>query len=298
LRTGELADAERLATRALELAGDESNEFAAGPRRVLICALAERGAFEAAHELLTATPPASTQLLHARARLLLAEGRFEEAYADACEVGARLARQGRTNPTWGGWRSTAALALAHLGRRDEAAVLSDTELALAKAFGAPVPIARAQHARAVAERDDGTRVAMCEQALDLLGDHPAVLESVRLRLELGSTLARIGRRVEAREPLRPALADADGAGAALLAQRARRELVATGLRPRRTALDGTAALTPRQLQIAELAAAGKGNRAIAGELFLSVKTIETHLASAYRMLGVGNRKELAASLAT
>ena len=56
--------------------------------------------------------------------------------------------------------------------------------------------------------------------------------------------------------------------------------------------------SPRQRQIAELAAAGKGNRAIARELFLSVKTVETHLASAYRMLGVGHRHELAASLAT
>ena len=90
-----------------------------------------------------------------------------------------------------------------------------------------------------------------------------------MRLELGSALAYLGRRVEAREALRPALADADAAGAVLLAQRARRELVATGLRPRQAAIEGAAALTPRQRQICELAAAGKGNRAIAQQLFLS-----------------------------
>jgi DNA-binding NarL/FixJ family response regulator len=73
--------------------------------------------------------------------------------------------------------------------------------------------------------------------------------------------------------------------------------VATGLRPRRAAVDGAEALTPRQRQISELAAAGKGNRAIAQQLFLSIKTVETHLAAAYRKLGVSVRAELDAALA-
>jgi DNA-binding CsgD family transcriptional regulator len=83
----------------------------------------------------------------------------------------------------------------------------------------------------------------------------------------------------------------------LLAERARRELVATGLRPRQAATEGPAALTPRQRQICELAAAGKSNREIAQELFLSAKTVETHLLSSYRKLGVNGRTELAAELA-
>ena len=82
----------------------------------------------------------------------------------------------------------------------------------------------------------------------------------------------MGRRVEARAALRPALADADAAGAVALASRARRQLVATGLRPRRAALEGVDALTPRQRQICELAAAGKANREIARQLFVSIKT--------------------------
>jgi DNA-binding NarL/FixJ family response regulator len=86
-------------------------------------------------------------------------------------------------------------------------------------------------------------------------------------------------------------------GAVPLARRARRELVATGLRPRRAALDGPASLTPRQRQICELAASGKPNRAIAAELFLSNKTVETHLAAAFRKLGVASRADLAARLA-
>jgi DNA-binding CsgD family transcriptional regulator len=300
LRTGSVADAERWAARALELAREsQPGPFAGDARAVLVSALAERGAFREAHALLRASrAPHSTRLRHARARLMLAEGQFEDAYAEACEVGARRERQGRPNPTWDGWRSTAAVALAHLGRRAEATKLAETELARARSFGAPVPIARALAACAVAESDHRTRAEMCVHALAELGDRPAGLGSVRLTLEHGSALARTGNRVQAREALRPALAEADRRGAILLAQRARRELVATGLRPRRAATEGDAALTPRQRQICELAAAGKGNRAIAGELFVSIKTVETHLAAAYRKLGVGTRAGLAACLAT
>ena len=187
-----------------------------------------------------------------------------------------------------------ALALAHLGRRDEAARVADFALADAEQLGAPAQVAAALHARAVAEPDPERRIALCERGLAL---EPGGLEAVRLRLELGAALAYVGRRVEARDALRPALADGDAFGAMPLSERARRELVATGLRPRQAALEGTAALTPRQRQICELAAVGKGNRVIAQELFLSIKTVETHLAAGYRKLGVNTRAELAAELA-
>jgi DNA-binding CsgD family transcriptional regulator len=305
LRTGQVSEAERRAAEALEVADDEIRACVAGAAGVLVAALTERGAFLQAREVLCThgldcelgRSPADSRLLHARARLWLAEGDFERAHADARELGERAACQGRPNPTWGGWRSIASLALAHLGRRSEAAALADAEVELARHFGAPVAAARALHARAVAEIDDPTRLALCRRALEQLGVHSAVLESARLRLELGSTLARMGRRVEAREALRPALADADASGALLLAKRARRELVATGMRPRRAALEGVAALTPRQRQICDLAAAGKGNKAISRELFLSIKTVETHLAAAYRKLGVSTRSSLRAALA-
>jgi DNA-binding CsgD family transcriptional regulator len=218
------------------------------------------------------------------AEALITEGRFEEAYAMACRAGEESI----------GWRSTAAIALAHLGRREEAIALAETDLASARASGASGPVARALVARVVAEPDDAARAGLAERALEELADGPAQIEhSVRLRLEFGRSLTRLGHRVEAREPLRTALADADRAGATMLAQHARRELVATGLRPRRAALDGADALTPRQRQICALAAAGKGNRAIAAELFLSIKTVETHLAAAYRKLGVSTRASLA-----
>jgi DNA-binding CsgD family transcriptional regulator len=305
LRAGQVAEAENHARLALDLVDDGVNTFTGGAIMLLLYALVERGAFDEACELLTGqrlddgAPSTRWEigLRHARARLWLAQGDFERAHAEACAAGALREQQGRRNPSWTPWRSTAALALAHLGRREEAAVLADAEVALAERFGAPVPIAHALHARAVAEAQDAVRVARCEHALGVIARVPAVLQRVRLRLELGSTLAHMGRRLEARAALRPALADADAVGAVLLAQRARRELAATGLRPRQAAIEGVAALTPRQRQVCELAAAGKGNRAIAQELFLSVKTVETHLAAGYRKLGVNARADLAARLA-
>src|SRR5207248_2913459 len=132
----------RWAVQALELAREpQPGPFAGDALAVLVSARAERGTFSEARELLRASrAPHSTRRRHALARLLLAEGRFEDAYAEASEVGARRERQGRPNPTWDGWRSTAALALAHLGRRAEATKLAETELARARSFGAPVPI--------------------------------------------------------------------------------------------------------------------------------------------------------------
>ena len=263
---------------------------------MLVAALGERGAFDEARELLRAGGGGD---LHTRARLALAEGDFERAHADARDAGACDDQRARPNPAFAGWRSTASLALAHLGRREEAAALAEVELSLAERFGAPVAIARAMVARAVSERSDQARISICRRALASLeaSRAGAELESVRLRLELGSTLARLGRRIEGRELLRPALADADAVGASRLAERARRELVATGMRPRRAALEGTSALTPRQRQIIELAAAGKPNRAIAQQLFLSIKTVETHLAAGYRKLGVNTRMDLSAAVA-
>jgi ATP/maltotriose-dependent transcriptional regulator MalT len=249
LRSGRIGEAETQAREAIELAAGNSGVFAATATRVLAAALAERGAFDEAHERLHALGGADG---HAHAYVALAEGDFERAYADARDAGARDEQRGQLNPACAGWRATASLALAHLGRREEAVALADAELALAQAFGAPVAIARANVARAVSERDERARISICRRALAALEASRvgAELESVRLRLELGSALARLGRRIEARELLRPALA-----------------------------------------------AAGKANRAIAQQLFLSIKTVETHLAAGYRRLGVSARTDLSAAVA-
>jgi DNA-binding CsgD family transcriptional regulator len=85
-------------------------------------------------------------------------------------------------------------------------------------------------------------------------------------------------------------------GAELLAQRAREELLASGAHPRRTRLTGPDSLTPSELRVAQLAAAGRTNREIANQLFLTRRTVETHLTHAYQKLEITSRGDLVAAL--
>ena len=78
-----------------------------------------------------------------------------------------------------------------------------------------------------------------------------------------------------------------------LRERARQELVLAGGRPRRVRVTGPRSLTAAQHQVARLGAAGRTNRQIAEELFVTIKTVETHLAAVYRKLGIATRDELA-----
>jgi DNA-binding NarL/FixJ family response regulator len=76
----------------------------------------------------------------------------------------------------------------------------------------------------------------------------------------------------------------------------RTEIYATGARPRTAALAGVLALTASERRVADLAAAGQTNRDIAQALYVTPKTVEVHLSSAYRKLGIASRRELARAL--
>ena len=89
---------------------------------------------------------------------------------------------------------------------------------------------------------------------------------------------------------------AHACGATALAEHARTELAATGVRPRRAARTGRDALTASELRVAELAASGMTNRAIAQSLFVTQRTVETHLGHAYQKLGHSSRERLAQQL--
>ena len=82
----------------------------------------------------------------------------------------------------------------------------------------------------------------------------------------------------------------------LLAHRARHELRATGARPRRTALSGIDALTPAEHRVAALAADGHSNREIAQQLYVTRRTVETHLTHVFQKLDITSRADLAARL--
>jgi DNA-binding NarL/FixJ family response regulator len=85
-------------------------------------------------------------------------------------------------------------------------------------------------------------------------------------------------------------------GGLALANVAREELVTMGERPRRAARYGLDALTASELRVARLAAAGASNRDIAQTLFVTVRTVEVHLTSTYRKLGISARDQLARAL--
>jgi DNA-binding CsgD family transcriptional regulator len=126
------------------------------------------------------------------------------------------------------------------------------------------------------------------------------LALARALSELGPARRRAGQRSAAREPLREALALAEECGAELLAGRVRSELAASGLHLRRDRLSGVDGLTPSERRVAELAANGLTNREISQTLFVTVKTVGTHLGHIYDKLdlqGPQARERLGAMLA-
>ncbi len=133
-----------------------------------------------------------------------------------------------------------------------------------------------------------------QTALALHQEPPTSFERARTKLCYGDRLRRARRRVDARAQLTSALATFERLGAAPWAERAGRELAATGptARPRHdpTAVDRP---TPQELRVALLIADGATIRDAALQLFLSPKTIEAHLTRAYRKLNVHNRARLA-----
>ena len=101
------------------------------------------------------------------------------------------------------------------------------------------------------------------------------------------------RKTEARTQLRTALDTFEGIGATLWAERARGELQATGETARKRDVSTADELTPQELRIARLVAAGATNRDVAAQLFVSPKTVEYHLRKVFLKVGVTSRVELA-----
>jgi DNA-binding CsgD family transcriptional regulator len=131
-----------------------------------------------------------------------------------------------------------------------------------------------------------------EEAVALLAKSPARLEHARGLVALGGTLRRTGRRVDSRAPLRDGYELAAACGALTLAESARAELRASGVRLRRPPSSGVDALTASEQRIAEMASTGMSNAEIAQQLFLTVKTVEMHLTHTYRKLDIKRRTDL------
>lgn len=238
--------------------------------------------------------PDYAQVLESRARLRLAEDLPESALEDALTAGSFFERiYGREPARAFGWRLVASEACLRLDEPEQARAHAVRAVEALRPLGTPRQLAEALTALAQASPDDEA-AALLEEALTVLTDSTAQLARIHARLALGAVRRRLGARDEARELLYSAFEAADVAGALPYATQARRELHALGNRPRRAAREGLASLTPSERRVAELVAAGLSNPQVAHHLFLSRRTVESHLARAYRKLNIAGRTELEA----
>ncbi|MDA0158887.1 AAA family ATPase [Solirubrobacter ginsenosidimutans] len=264
----------------------------------LLHCLIEEGALDQAEAVLAATeldgplPDAAMcdDLLAARGRLRLARGDAVAALDDLLLVGRRervWGPRGMLAPRY--WAADAALAHAALGDREAALALSGEQLAVARELGAPGALGVALRTEGVLRGD----VSLLEEAVLSLRASEARLELARGLLELGTALPR----KDGREHLRDARALAAECAAPALVAAAEARLSEGGGRLPRLQVSGVQALTAQERRVAELAASDMTNRQIAQELYLTEKTVETHLSSVYRKLAIKSRRQLALQLA-
>ncbi len=239
-----------------------------------------------------AAPPGPVVL----GELALVEQETDEAIERLVRAGLWLEERGWSNPAVNPWRALAAPALARAGRAEEARVVISPAIKRARVFSAPWALGMTLRAAGtVTEGSQG--IDLLHEAIDVLEPAGCRLELAHARSELGARLRRANQRALAREHLRAALELAHRCGAEPLLETIRTELAAAGARPRRIMRSGVASLTASERRVAELAASGLSNPEIAQRLFVTRKTVETHLGHVYLKLDVNSRGALAARLA-
>ena len=304
LRRGALADAEDDARTALELLTTMDIQLGrAFALALLIEALLDEGEVEEAERALGAgglgddIPPglATNDLLEARGLLRLAQGKAGDGLEDLIEFGRRDELWGGASPLASRWRSRASLALAAAGDGEQARRLAFDDLERARRWGAPSGIGVALRAVGLVEGGSAS-VDRLQEAVELLARSPARLEHARALVDLGAALRRANRRAEARGWLQEGLELARSCGASALAEHAKTELRAAGGRSSEPEGTGVGQLTVSERRVAALAAEGNSNPEIAQSLFVTRKTVETHLGRVYRKLGISGREHLARAL--
>jgi DNA-binding CsgD family transcriptional regulator len=262
--------------------------------------LADAVAFADAIELdpIFAATGGGAQLLEARGRLALARNERERGLADLRACAATYEKI-QVGPTWTPWRSELALAIRGDDPEHADRLVAD-ELELARASGVPEVEGRTLRAAGILARGE-RGVELLRESASLLEPTRARLEHARSLVELGAALRHRRRQTDARAHLENGMDLAYRCGAERLVARADAELRAAGARPRRIALSGVDALTASELRVARLAAEGMSNSDIAQDLYVTTKTVETHLSRAYSKLGLagrGARRRLPTALAS
>ncbi|MEU6733952.1 LuxR family transcriptional regulator [Streptomyces physcomitrii] len=235
------------------------------------------------------------RFLYARGVLRSAEGDLPGALHDFLESGRRQSARTVHSPVVTPWRSAAAACQLALGNRPEALALATEELRLARVWDTPRTVGRAL--RALGRATGGPEgLQLTTEAVELLRSAPDGNELAAALLDLGIQLLAGGDRPRARAALREAAAHAERLGALHLRTQAADALRETGARRAPSPHTGADSLTAGERRVADLAAQGRTNTEIAELLGLARRTVETHLTSTYRKLGVRGRGELGVGL--
>ncbi|MDF9817094.1 LuxR C-terminal-related transcriptional regulator [Streptomyces sp. SPB162] len=267
-----------------------------------VIALVERGRSAEAERLIAGIRVEETQegwepsrFLYARGVLRASVGDPAGALADFRECGRRQLGRDVESPLVTPWRSAAAECHLLLGDAPQALALAEEERRYAAVWGTPRVQGRAL--RVLGAATGGRR------GLELTAAAVAILRGTSLDVELvpalithGLQLTAAGQPRRARTLLREAATTAERLGAVRLSGNAELALRASGTRRRNTSLTGPDSLTAGERRIAALAADGRTNAEISGLLHLALRTVETHLTSTYRKLGIRRRVDLPAVL--
>lgn len=231
----------------------------------------------------------------AHAQVAEAEADYPAVLRALDPIAATLLEAPDRDPGFWPWADVYANALVMTGRHKEADQVLLPLLAAARERGQRSRIGRGELVlgRLHGARGDIEAALGCfERARESFATLPMPVEEARLAFVTGVTLRRAGRRREADEVLRGAREAYGRLGARSYVARCERGLKASGVERSRAA--GAGELTPQEAAVVELVVTGRTNKEVAGELYISVKTVQYHLTRVYAKLGVRSRAELTA----
>ena len=302
---GEWRGAEATANESLTIAGEVGQfAFQLQPLTLIALVAGARGRLEEGRRLARRAlnegsrygiESSRTMAGWALGQLELGAGNHEAAVAALEPTGRFSLERGLEEPSAAPWAQDLAEAYIRLGRLDDAEETIRVLAGQAERSGGRFAHFGTLRCRGLLASDADFEAHFL-QALAWHDGFPVPFERARTQLCFGERLRRAGRRTEARIQLRAALSAFDDLGAEPWARRAVTELRGTGERARRRSPDTADQLTPQERQVATLVAEGATNREAAAALFVSPKTIETHLSHVYRKLGLHSRGQLASRL--
>ena len=302
-RAGELDDAEADAREAVEvLSINGISSITAGPLAILVEVLRERDQVGAAEALLAEFGYTEGDghswfhlfLISARTKVHSVLGRWDETEADAQRGLERTHALGCDNPAlipWHAYLVTSDVASQRLGATTRAN--AEMALRLSDEFGAPR--GRAEGLRAIWWTDPSAREAG-EEAAQLFREVGSRIDEARTLVGFLMAFGRQLPREETQEHLSRALELAERTGSSRLVSRIRGLSGELGLGVRSRPVSGVGSLTPSERRVAALAAAGRRNKDVAQELYVTIKTVETHLARVFTKLAITSRAELQLAL--